>query len=119
MNTQVLALLVVSALSPVAAVAQQPTAAAAPAATRAGTLPIPQPAAGFVQPMTPWGEPDLQGFWPGVEMVGVPLQRPASLIVDPPGGRQPPLFEYACHEGNYALRNILSASRVAEANGSK
>src|SRR6187455_3459479 len=58
-----LAFLVVIALSPVAAVAQQ--------------LPIPQPAAGFVQPKTPWGDPDLQGFWPGVEMVGVPLQRPA------------------------------------------
>ena len=27
--------------------------------------------------MTPWGEPDLQGFWPGVETVGVPMQRPA------------------------------------------
>ena len=25
-----------------------------------------------------------------------------------------PLFEYACHEGNYAMRNILSASRAAE-----
>jgi hypothetical protein len=24
------------------------------------------------------------------------------------------MFEYACHEGNYAMRNILSASRVAE-----
>jgi hypothetical protein len=175
MKTQVLALLVVSALSPVAAVAQQPTAAAAPAATRAGTLRIPQPAAGFVQPMTPWGEPDLQGFWPGVEMVGVPLQRPArfgtrnvlteeefeqrarditaeedSLLAEidvftadvttpcaircPTSGtwtrpwtlslpwmREPVygMFEYACHEGNYAMRNILSASRVAEANGSK
>ncbi len=27
---------------------------------------------------------------------------------------QPP-FEYACHEGNYGLRNILSAARAAEA----
>jgi hypothetical protein len=35
-----------------------------------------QPAAGFVQPKTPWGDPDLQGFWPSVDMVGVPLQRP-------------------------------------------
>jgi hypothetical protein len=26
------------------------------------------------------------------------------------------MFEYACHEGNYAMRNILSASRAAEAN---
>ena len=25
---------------------------------------------------TPWGDPDLQGIWPGTEMVGVPLQRP-------------------------------------------
>ena len=39
--------------------------------------PMPQPAPGFVQPKTPWGDPDLQGFWPGVEMVGVPMQRPA------------------------------------------
>jgi hypothetical protein len=25
-----------------------------------------------------------------------------------------PLFEYACHEGNYGLANILSAARVEE-----
>ena len=24
------------------------------------------------------------------------------------------LFEYACHEGNYAMRNMLSAARAAE-----
>ncbi len=29
------------------------------------------------------------------------------------------MFEYACHEGNYAMRNMLSASRAAEAGGSK
>jgi hypothetical protein len=29
------------------------------------------------------------------------------------------MFEYACHEGNYAMRNILSASRAAEASGGK
>ena len=39
--------------------------------------PLPQPAPGFVTPKTPWGDPDLQGFWPGVDMVGVPMQRPA------------------------------------------
>jgi hypothetical protein len=32
---------------------------------------------GFTPPKTPWGDPDLQGFWPSVDMVGVPLQRPA------------------------------------------
>ena len=28
-----------------------------------------------------------------------------------------PLFEYACHEGNYGLANILSAARVQERSG--
>jgi hypothetical protein len=72
-----LAILVLIALSPLAASAQPPAAATTPAAVSTGALPIPQPAPGFVQPKTPWGDPDLQGFWPGVEMVGVPLQRPA------------------------------------------
>jgi hypothetical protein len=61
----------------VAAGAQQPAADATRVAATAASLPIPQPAPGFVPPRTPWGDPDLQGFWPGVEMVGVPLQRPA------------------------------------------
>ena len=30
----------------------------------------------YSPPRTPWGDPDLQGLWPGTEMVGVPLQRP-------------------------------------------
>src|SRR5262245_51872393 len=30
----------------------------------------------YTPPRTPWGDPDLQGVWPGTEMVGVPLQRP-------------------------------------------
>jgi hypothetical protein len=34
-----------------------------------------------------------------------------SLRTDP---RLPDVFEYACHEGNYAMRNILSAAREAE-----
>jgi hypothetical protein len=25
---------------------------------------------------TPWGDPDLQGVWPGTDMVGVPFERP-------------------------------------------
>jgi hypothetical protein len=29
-------------------------------------------------------------------------------------GRGQQIFEYACHEGNYALRNMLSAARAAE-----
>lgn len=26
-----------------------------------------------------------------------------------------PIYEYACHEGNYALRHILEAARALEA----
>jgi hypothetical protein len=35
-----------------------------------------QSAKAFTPPRTPWGDPDLQGIWPGTSMVGVPLQRP-------------------------------------------
>ena len=28
---------------------------------------------------TPWGDPDLQGFWPVAEMLSVPLERPVEL----------------------------------------
>src|SRR5882724_7552679 len=31
----------------------------------------------WTQPKTPWGDPDIQGIWPG--NVGVPMQRPANL----------------------------------------
>src|SRR5205085_8899331 len=31
----------------------------------------------WTPPKTPWGEPDIQGIWPG--NVGVPMQRPANL----------------------------------------
>ena len=78
MKTPLFALLVGFALSSAGAVAQQrPATDTTPTGTDAATPPTPRPAAGFVQPRTPWGDPDLQGFWPGVEMVGVPLQRPA------------------------------------------
>ena len=29
------------------------------------------------------------------------------------------MFEYACHEGNYAMRNMLSASRAADTSGGR
>ena len=33
----------------------------------------------YTVPKTPWGDPDLQGKWPGIELVGVPMQRAANL----------------------------------------
>jgi hypothetical protein len=37
----------------------------------------PQAKAAYRAPRTPWGDPDLQGLWPG--SVNIPLQRPASM----------------------------------------
>jgi hypothetical protein len=31
---------------------------------------------GGTVPRTPWGDPDLQGIWPGTAMMGVPIERP-------------------------------------------
>jgi hypothetical protein len=33
----------------------------------------------WVTPRTPWGDPDLQGVWPGTAMMGVPIERPRQL----------------------------------------
>src|SRR5262245_6662264 len=38
-----------------------------------------QAPANYSVPKTPWGDPDLQGKWPGIELVGVPMQRAANL----------------------------------------
>jgi hypothetical protein len=39
------------------------------------------PASGapYTPPKTPWGDPDLQGIWPGTDMVSVPFERPAQF----------------------------------------
>src|SRR5207244_7327985 len=33
----------------------------------------------YSPPKTPWGDPDIQGLWPGADMVGTPLERDRSL----------------------------------------
>ena len=40
--------------------------------------------------------------------------KPWTLRVPLARGKDSHLFEYACHEGNYAMRNILSAARTEE-----
>jgi hypothetical protein len=50
----------------------------APAAPSAKAAPKAAPQAkSYKPPRTPWGDPDLQGLWPG--SVNIPLQRPASM----------------------------------------
>jgi hypothetical protein len=53
--------------------AQPPAAGQAPAPAKA---PVAK-AKGYVAPKTPWGDPDMQGLWPGT--VNIPLQRPADM----------------------------------------
>lgn len=55
-------------------------AASAVASVLAATSPLVHsqeatPRAAFATPRTPWGDPDLQGVWPGTASLGIPLQR--------------------------------------------
>ncbi len=45
--------------------------------------------------------------------------RPWSFSLPLTVNDEEPPYEYACHEGNYAIRNILSASRLADAEAGK
>ena len=62
MRTAIVALLLVLAAA-APGVAQQPA----------------QAASTYAPPKTAWGDPDLQGIWPGTAMVGVPFERPAQF----------------------------------------
>jgi hypothetical protein len=44
-----------------------------------GTAGATQGTSRYSPPRTPWGDPDLQGTWPGIELVGVPMQRPVAF----------------------------------------
>src|SRR5438093_107002 len=59
----ILALAIIIALAPLILVAQTAKA----------------PAKSWTPPKTPWGDPDIQGLWPGNDMVGTPLERDRSL----------------------------------------
>jgi len=50
-----------------------------PDAKPPGPTEVPGAVKGYAVPKTPWGDPDLQGIWPGIELVGVPMQRPANF----------------------------------------
>jgi hypothetical protein len=47
------------------------------------------------------------------------FSRPWTAALNLRSGGMPDVFEYACHEGNYAMRNILSGARAAERAGGK
>ena len=61
-----------------AEVANRGPAVATPTQSAKGGPAAPAKAA-WTPPRTPWGDPDIEGFWPGTDFVGVPLQRPDGL----------------------------------------
>jgi hypothetical protein len=67
------------AVVPVLALAQTPAApqAAKPPVKASAATAKAASAKTWVQPKTPWGDPDIQGMWPGEW--GIPLQRPKTL----------------------------------------
>jgi hypothetical protein len=117
MKTALFALVVAALVTSVPAIAQERTTTETSSTTTTATLPIPRPAAGFAQPKTPWGDPDLQGFWPGVAMEGVPLQRPArfgtrNVLTDEE-------FEQRSHEIKNEEESLLSDIDVFTADVTK
>ena len=57
------AFLLLAASIPVHVAAQTPAEQLAPKAP------------GYVVPRTPWGDPDVEGIWPSIDMVRVPMER--------------------------------------------
>ena len=72
--------------------------------------PSAQGGSAWVAPRTPWGDPDLQGVWPGTAMMDVPIERPRPAWRASGAQRR----RIPGHEGNYGMRNILSGSRADE-----
>jgi hypothetical protein len=70
-------------------------------------------------PRLPDGYVDMEGIWKNSNLT--PLERPqefTQLTTRPWTGKthllrsKERMFEYACHEGNYSMRNILEAARA-------
>jgi len=53
--------------------------AAGTAAPRGAAPSAAVPARPYVPPKTPWGEPDIQGFWPLDHLITTPFERPVNL----------------------------------------
>jgi hypothetical protein len=64
-----------------------------------------EPNSTYRAPRTSWGDPDLQGKWPGTNMGGVPLQRPESF-----GTRN------ELTDAEFAARQEQAARQVAQDN---
>ena len=94
--------------SPAAAQPARAEAAAKPEADKRQDKPR---AGRWKQPMTPWGEPDLQGMWPLSHLIGTPFERPEEfgeryLLTDE---------EFAAAKAKVEARNESFSSRAIPA----
>src|SRR5580692_11340617 len=78
----------------------------------ASTLMAQSPKATYTPPKTPWGDPDLQGVWPG--NMGVPMQRPVAL-----GARTTLTNEEFAKKQEQALRQAKADSESTAASDTK
>jgi hypothetical protein len=63
------------AISAAAALLLTGAAAGLQGQTRSAAEQVAPGVRGYVVPRTPWGDPDLNGIWPSIDMVRVPVQR--------------------------------------------
>ena len=76
----VIAFVIASVPIAVAVGRQAPTTVAAPQALKPQSpQTLVSPKRGWTAPRTPWGDPDLQGLWPSIDMQGTPYERPPEL----------------------------------------
>jgi hypothetical protein len=64
-------------------------------------------ASGWQHPRTAWGDPDLQGMWPIINLISTPFQRPVDEKGNPIYGEREELTdeEYAAAQQRLAARN--------------
>ena len=75
--------IVFAALAVCVAAAASPAAAQSSEAPKASVASSPSSSAGkWVAPRTAWGEPDLEGLWPAIDMQGTPYERPQDVKGD-------------------------------------
>ena len=74
---------------------------------------------------TPDGQPDLQGIW-SLDTITYEFTVSDSTAFTKPWSAQipmkrteEPIFEYACHEGNYALTGVLAGARADDKRNEK
>ena len=63
-----------------AAQGQEPRTSGKAPATASGTR--------WTSPRTPWGDPDLQGLWPSLDMQGTPYERPPNNLAGRTGSER-------------------------------